>query len=278
MQENKKPAVFYAACDQNNFQYAIPFWRSMTKFHSPKDIDMILYTNEKRPEILKRLPEGIKVVDLTPYLKDPAFFYRQKPILAEPLLDEYELAVGFDVDQLVLNDLSYVIERKDYDVATVINYNRVDPQVYGHVDLMRIGIAPIEYFNCGLVALRSKKFAHHWKVLCFSEQFNRVQYREQDILNVLCYYGNYNVVCLDHGDGVNNYNSWHGLIAKGELSRSELRGKDIVIPKGLGDQPFPPEDMTLRVIHLGGGAGAKKDNWGAFFPPEVMEKINELIK
>ena len=275
---NKKKALFFAACDENNFKYAIPFWKSLTKFHSPKDIDMVLFTNEKKKENLAKLPQGIQIVDVTPYLRDPYFWYRQKPVLAEKFMDDYELVVGFDVDQLVLGDLNYILDTDDYDIGTVINWNRSDPQFYGDVEMMRIGILPIEYFNCGLVAMRSKKFVHHWAILCFSEQFNRVQYREQDILNVLCYYGNYNVRCFDHGDGVKNHYGWYGLISKGELGRAELRGKDIVLPKGFGDTPFPPTDQTLKVVHLGGGAGAPKDNWGLFFSPEVMKRIQELIQ
>lgn len=274
---DKKKALFLAACDVNNFKYAIPFWKSMTKFHSPKDIDMILYTDETRPEMLKKLPEGIQIKDLKPYLKDPMFWYRQKPVLAEQYMDEYELVVGFDTDQLILGDLNYILETNDYDIGTVINWNRMDPETYGFVDLTRIGILPVEYFNCGLVAMRSKKFVHHWSVLCFSEQFNRMQYREQDILNILCYFGNYNVRSFDIGDGVKNYYAWHGMIAKGELSRAILKGKDIVIPKGEGDTPFPPTDEVVKVVHLGGGHGAIKDNWGLYFSPEVMERINEII-
>jgi hypothetical protein len=122
---NKKKVIFFAACDNNNFPYAITFWRSMTKFHSPLDVGMVLYTTEKRPEELKKLPSGVKVIDLDPFLKDDQlFFYRQKPILAEPYMDKYELVVGFDVDQIVTGNLDYIINVADYDVGTVINWNR----------------------------------------------------------------------------------------------------------------------------------------------------------
>lgn len=274
----KKPALFFTAASSSHFQYALPFWKSLTKFHSSKDIDMVFFTDEKDPKRLQSLPEGIQIKDLTPYLKDPLFWYRQKPVLAEQFMDDYELVVGFDSDQLVLGSLDYIVKTQDYDIGTVINWNRSDPEVYGFVELARIGIVPVEYFNCGLVAMRSKKFVHHWNILCFSPQFERVQYKEQDILNVLCYYGNYNVRCFDHGDGVAKYVAWHGLIAKGELARAIIRDNDLIVPKGFGDTPFPAEDTLLKVVHLGGGSGAPKDNWGVYFQPEVMEKIQELIK
>lgn len=273
---NKKPVVMAAVGSKEYSKYAIPFWKSMVKFHNPKEIDMLWYTNEKDKNILKRLPEGITLVDLDPYLKDPQFYFRQKPVIGEPLLDNYELAILFDSDQLILGDLSYIIRTSDYDVGTVINWNRWDEKFYPLVSIP--GIAPIEYFNCGLVACRSKKFFHHWNVLCFSPQFERLQYREQDMLNYMCYYGNYNVRCFDIPDGVAKYAAWHGILAKGELHRTILRGKDIIIPKGEGDTPFPPEDITLKAISLGGGHGALKDNWANYFPPEVMTRVSEIIR
>ena len=214
--KQKKPVVFFSVGSKEYSKYAIPFWCSMTKFHDPKDIDMIWYTDEKNPKVLERLPKGIEIRDLTPFLNDPGFYFRQKPILMEQLLDEYELVVGFDADMLVLGKLNYIYETTDYDVATVVNWNRWDEKFYPPVEIMRIGITPADYFNAGLVACRNKRFAHEWFVNCFDRMFDRVQYREQDILNIMCYYGNWNVRCLDLPDaGPANYFAWHGPISKG---------------------------------------------------------------
>lgn len=272
---NKKPVVVICPADQNNFPYALTMIKTLRHFH---DWPVILYTNESNPDKLKQLPKNVDVQDLNYYLKDRDFFYRATPILAEPLLDQYELVLKIDADSLILGDLSYVLETRDYDVGTVLNVNRVDNQFFGWVDLGRIGILPVEYFNCGFVAMRSKKFVHTWLVNCYTPQFERMQYREQDILNIMCYFGNWNVRCFDHGDGVRKYAAWHGLIAKGETARAELRGKKIIIPKGLGDTPYPPEDMEVKVYHMAGGNGVKKDNYALHFPPQIMERINELIK
>jgi len=274
----KKQALFFAAADIQNFPYAVKFWNSMTKFHSPKDVDMIFWTNEKRPEMLKQLPKGIMVADITPFIKDdPIFWYRQKPLLAEQYMDEYELVVGFDVDQIVCGDLNYIIKTKDYDLGTVINWNRVDPQMYGFVDLARLGVPPVEYYNCGMVAMRSKKLVHHWKVLCYSPEFNYMQYKEQDVLNILAHFGNYNVRCFDLADGPANYYAWHGLIVKGEMMRIELRGNDLVVPQGEGDTPFPPADMKIKLIHFAGGQGAQKFNYKIMVKENVAKKIDALI-
>ncbi len=273
---DKKPIIMYTiAGGEANFGYAINMLKTFRKFH---DWPVILYTDQTEPEQLKRLPKNIQIEDLKPYLEDPLFYYRATPILSEPLLDEYECVVKMDADQLVLGDMSYIEETRDYDVATVINWNRIDPQFYGVVDIARLGIAPVEYFNCGLVVLRSRKFAHIWKVNCFSKQFDYMQYKEQDILNVMCYFGNWNVRCLDHPDilAEKPNKAWWGLINKGELARTRLEGKKIVLDKGEGDQPFPPEDTEIKVVHMGGGQ--QKGNWETMFPEEVMERINELRK
>lgn len=270
--KNKKPVVVFTVADKNNLKYAVTMLTTLRKFH---DWPAILYTDEIDTE---KLPDitNLTVVDMKPLLQDRMFFYRQKPILAEPLLDEYELVIGLDADQLILGDLSYIKDTNDYDVGTVINWNRYDEKFYPPVSGW--GIYPAEYFNCGLVALRSKKFAHHWNVLCHSIQFDRSQYKEQDMLNALCYYGNYNVRCFDHGDPVRKINAWYGIVGKGEWNRAIVKGNDIVVPQGFGTTPFPPADMTIKVAHMAGGPEGKKDNWGAFFSPEAMVRIQELIK
>lgn len=272
---NREPVVIFTIADRNNFGYAITMINTLRKFH---DWPVILYTNETNKDQLKKVPHNVQLVDLDPYLKDPMFFYRATPIIGEQLLQGYELVLKLDADQLILGDLSYILTTKDYDVGTVLNTNRVDPGMYGWVELSRIGILPIEYFNCGLVAMRSRKFAHDWMINCFTPQFDRMQYKEQDILNIMCYFGNFNVRCFDHGDGVAKMNAWWGLIGKGEWTRAVKKDGKIVVPKGLGDTPYPPADMEIKVAHLGGGNGAKKDNWAAYFPPEIMDVIQELIK
>lgn len=279
----KKPIAFFSVSSKEYFKYAVNFWRSMTKFHSSSDIDMILYTNEDNFDNLKYLPGGIQRRDLQPFLEDSKFFFRQKPIIMDQLLDEYEYVVGFDADSIILGNLDYIINMKGADVGTIYNWNRYDTQFYPMVEIMRVGIAPVEYFNCGLVACRNKQFAHNWLVNCFSPQFERCQYGEQDILNIMCYFGNWNVVCFDLPFQEPNakeitYFGWHGLINKGEVNRAIVKDGEIIVPQGLGDTPFPPRDVKIKVFTLGGGHGAVKDNFTAFFSPEAMARVNEILK
>lgn len=255
----KKPLLFYTIADDNNLPYAKSLVNSFKKFH--KDIPFHIVQGE----------------ELKAYLaNDPHFFYRATPILTEKYLKEYELVVKMDSDCLVLGDLSYVWNTKDYDVATVMNYNRIDYKMLGgFIALEQIGITPVEYMNNGFVACRSEKFAHQWKVACFTPQFDRIAMREQGILNILCYFGNYNIRCLDHGDGPADMHAWWGLIGKGEWNKAILKDDKIIVPKS--DDGFPKVDTEVKVTHMAGGSTGKKDNWGAYFSPEVMKRINYLI-
>lgn len=266
---------FFATANKEAFAQAVPFWKSMCRFHDPKEITMKLYTNETDPEKLKLLPKGLELVDLNPYLEDPAFFYRQKPVLGEELLKEYDLVVGFDVDQLVLASLDDVIKVKTYDVGVVLNWDRYSIKFYPSVHQMPF-VQPIEYYNCGMVAMRSKKFVHDWKVWCFSLMFDRCQFKEQDGLNLLTHHGNYSVWCYDMPASKEAEIHWYGIMSKGELTRAEIKDGKVFIPKGLGNQPFPPNNVWVHLIHQGGGQ--VKTSWASICSEPLMEYIEEILK
>jgi hypothetical protein len=269
----KKPILVFSCADKANFPYSVMMFNSLYKFHPTWPC--LLITDEKDPEQLKKLPKNVEVKDLIPYITaDKAFFYRQKPIIAEEYIKDYDLLLGLDSDQIITGDLSYIQDTTDYDVGTVINWNRIDPQQFGLVQGW--GIQPPEYFNCGLVAMRSEKFIHHWKVLCFTPQFERLQYKEQDLLNILCYYGNYNVRCFDHGDKLAKMTAWWGLISKGEWLRAIVKDNKIIIPKGFGPTPFPDGDMELKVIHMAEGNRPNKMNYRTLFNEDVITRLDYL--
>jgi hypothetical protein len=253
----KKDVLFITVADEKNIAYAKALEQSFRKFH--KDIDFIILTGDELKAEL----------DI-----DDKFFYRATPILGEKYLNEYELVVKIDADSIVCGDLSYIWQTKDYDVGTVLNWNRSDPIKYGLVQFQ--GVLPVEYMNCGLVAMRNPKFVHEWKNLCFTPQFARLQFREQDLLNALIYYGNWNIRCFDHLDKLGGNHSWWGLISKGEWVRAELRGDEIICPQGLGDTPFPPEDITIKILHAGGGNIPNKMNYHTWFNEAIAKRLDYL--
>lgn len=253
----KKPTIVFTIADDNNLPLAKNLERSFKKFHP--NIPFVIHSGDKLKASLA---------------EDKNFFYRATPILAENYIKEYDLVLKIDADSIITGSLDYIFKTDDYDLGTVMNWNRVDPKIFGVVQGW--GISPVEYMNCGFVAMRSEKFVHEWKLLCFTPQYDRMQFREQDLMNAMIYFGNWNIRCFDHGDGPANYHAWHGLIAKGEWLKAKMVGDNIIIPKG--EDNFPKRDLELKVIHFAGGNTPSKGNYKTLFSEEVIERLNYLVK
>lgn len=257
--KTKKPVIIFSIADERNKPYAKMLENSLRKFH---------------PDIPFHLVEG---EELEAYLKmDPSFYYRATPIVAEKFINDYDLVIKMDADSIIVDDISYIWKTQDYDMAGVLNYNREDAEEYGLVGGW--GILPIEYVNCGLVALRNEKFIHDWKVWCTTPQFDRLQYKEQDGLNGMIYFGNWNIRILDHLDPLGGNNGWWGLISKGEWTKTILKDKKIIALKGDGSTPFPPKDVELKVLHWGGGQQSPdKMNYRKKFTQDIIERLDYLV-
>jgi len=256
MNNTKKPAVAFTIADANN-AWMIPYLKnSLRKFHGEKELPLVIYGQE----VLNEIP-------------DPAKFYKATPLFARELSDDYELVLKLDCDQIIMGSLDFILKTKDYQIGTVLNINRVDPPKYGFVTVQ--GVMPNEYYNAGLVAMRSPEFIEHWWKLCNSKYFDRFQYREQDLLNILCHYGNYKVRCFDHYDKLTNYMGWHGLVAKGEENKMIVKDKKVILPRGKDN--YPDRDVEIKIWHSAGGAGEKKLNYRVYFNEDVIQHINWLI-
>lgn len=241
----------FIPADKRSGDLTNAYINSVRKFHSEKELPIRVYDN--------------------PNPQDVAFWYRSKPIIAKDLIKEYELVIGCDNDMICFGPLDHILNPL-YDVGTVLNINRVDPQVYGYIQFQ--GIPPQEYYNNGLVATRSEDFVNRWYDLCFSKYFERWQYREQDALNILAHYGGYNVRCFDHAEYAGK-KTFSGLVSKGETNKAILRGKEVIIPRG--EDNYPDQDTVLKIWHCGGGSGEKKANYRIHFNEELIKHINWLI-
>lgn len=189
--------------------------------------------------------------DLPP--NDPAIFYRSAPYFAKKLFDTgYDALVKLDSDQIITGNLSHLWDI-DADVGTVLN----DPSF--PIQLWDI----IPYFNNGLVILKNKDFVEHWLRLCYSPHFNTYQYREQDLLNILCSdYLNYKVWCLDLTDKI------YGEVGKPFWPKARMEGDKIMI-----------ENKQVMVIHFGGGwDAADKMNYKIRFQEPVIRYLDTLLK
>mgnify|MGYP001596856716 CR=1 FL=1 len=250
----KKPVILFTMADKANIPYYKMFLTSLRKFHSEKDLPVVLYTEEQ--------------------IKTKEDWYRAKPMFARELIKEYDLVIGADCDQLVLGNLDHIIKGDDYDVGTVLNINRVDPSVYG---LISFGtIQPNEYYNNGLVALRSEKFINHWWNLCTSSHFNRMPMGEQGFLNVMCHYGDYKVRCFDRFDPIYDIAMWNGLVFKGESLRAKLEGKDVVLYPDKDN--YPDRRTIIKLWHPAGGNTPNKMNYRLYFDESMIAYIDGLVK
>lgn len=240
----KKPVVFVIPADKEHKSEAQGLVNSLSKFH---------------PDLPVFVEDGVE-------FKDEHFFYRAKPLLAEKYFKDYECVIVADSDQVVTGDISHVWEG-DFDVAVVQNTN---PSEIKKVVVNVWDIEPMAYVNAGFVVMKSERFIKHWLGLCRSPHFYRYQYREQDLLNILIFYGDYSPRFLDAS------NKWHGLASKGYWHQIQLKDKELILPK---NDTFPgDEDKVIKIIHWAGGNIPDKMKFDIYFQPEVAEYLKELTK
>jgi len=246
MQKDK--IVIFTIADNRNIKYALNLEKSFKHFYP--DIKFIIYDQE--------------YIDKFHLKDDPEFFYRATPFFARQLIKEYDLVVKIDADSILTGKIDSVFEDTSYDVGSVMNNNDVEPKI-------TIKDLPWQfYLNCGFLAMRSKEFIDHWWKLCHAPFFKNYQFREQDILNILYTYGNYNFRNFD----IDGENKIYGLASKGFWTKLKIKDNKIIIPQG----EYVGCDKQIVCIHNGGGNVENKLNLDRIFLPEVSDYIKSLIK
>jgi len=224
---------------------------SLRKFHPENELPLVEVTGKLLKDTLER---------------DKDFFYRATPVVASNLFKDYETVIKIDADSVITAPINEAWEG-EFDVKLVLNSNPRDFKIY---PVTLWDIHPVyEYVNCGFVSMRSKKFVDHWHKLCYTHRFNNYQYREQDLLNIMVYYGDYKYVLLDES------NNFWGLSTKGYWSDIELRKNKLVLP---ANNEWNKNDREIKVIHWGGGNTDNKMNFNIKFKPEVAKWLNNLTK
>lgn len=246
---NKKICAVTIA-DEANMKFYSMLKNSWDKFHP--DIELKLVSGEALKNRLK---------------KDPYLFYRFTPIIGAELLKEgYETVVKIDSDSIITADLTHTWEGT-FDVAVVQNSNPREMRTY---PVSVWDIPPMAYVNCGYVVMKSKGFVDHWLELCMSGHFNNYQFKEQDLLNILTFYGGYDVKFLDSGD------KFHGLACKGYWQNIELRDKKLILPQN-GEWP-QSGDKEIDIIHFAGGNDPTKGHYGTRFQEDVVKHLDYLTR
>ena len=245
----KSKVVIFTIADRDNMKYAEGLKNSFKKFHP--DIDFVIFN------------EGdIKASN------DPMLYYRATPYFGLHLLTEgYGAVVKLDADQVVTGDISHVWEG-DFDVATVHNSN---PKEMKKLVVQLQGIGPMEYQNCGFVVMKNAEFVKFWLALCLNQnRFLAFQYREQDILNNIIYWGKWKVKFLD-AEG-----QWHGLISRGYEPGMILKDDRLILPAH--SEGWPKEDVQIVCWHQAGGNLPIKMNFHTLFKPIVAKWLIQLTK
>jgi hypothetical protein len=237
-----KTCFFSLATDETNMGYYKMMRNSLKKFHP--DIPHLLYDKEK----------------IKKYLDDPMWMYRSSPSILYELRNDYDLIIQINADQIVTGPLDEIL-KGDYELGVVYNYNRVDPTMYGAVSVLDI---PNQYYyNLGTVAVHSKALIEHWYRLCYTYHFMNYRYREQDLVNIMAYYGNYKVKCFDEVDPKTKDSSYYGLKSKGEWHKAIMRDDKLILPRA--EDGYPERDKILRILHWAGGDAALKMNYRTYF-------------
>lgn len=242
--------AFFSIADNNNLPYFEMLKNSLRKFDAKTDF-FLFGENDIRST------------------RDTEIFYRATPYFAKKLFEQgYTEVCKLDADQIILGNLDHIWEG-DFDLAVVNNSNPKEFQTY---PVSVWDINPLAYVNAGFVVMKSQEFIDHWLNLCYSEHFKSYQMREQDLLNILVFYGNYTVKFLDNSD------KWHGLISKKYTPSAKLDvAKRVILTK---NAEWPQDqDKQIVAFHWGGGANAPdKMKYRLVFSEEVSDYIETLIK
>lgn len=249
---HKMKIAAFVIADQKNIKFLENMKKSLRKFHTEKELPLIEITGKDLEERL---------------LKDPNFFYRASPIIAKELMEEgYECVIKIDADSIITAPIDEAWSG-EFDVKVVLNSN---PREFKTFQYTVFDLNPItDYINCGFVVIKSKEFVDHWNTLCFSPHFGNYQMREQDLLNIIVHYGNYNVTLLDDGEGL-----W-GLSSKGYWQDIVIKDDNLILP---AQKDWFAIDKIIKVIHWAGANDPSKGNYRIKFQPEVIKYIDGILK
>jgi hypothetical protein len=188
-------------------------------------------------------------------------------VASELFYKGYDCVVKIDADSIITGDLSASWKEPDIDMSCVFNSN---PKEFATYPISVWDISPLEYLNCGYVVMRNHEMVEHWKKLCFTYHFDNYQMREQDLLNIICHYGDYKVEILDAGD------SFWGLASKGYWQYIDvLKDKLILNPT---EDNYPTVSKWIKILHWAGGNAPSKMNYRIKFKPKVIKFIDKLLE
>lgn len=134
---------------------------SFKKFHP--DIDLVVFRQDSVDKLFKE--KGIN-------------WYQAKPFFAELLENDYDLIVNMDADHIILDRMTEVFDKVDYEVGLPWNFNDYENASFEN-------ITEKMYLQAGMVASTSKEFWKTWREA--NKDAMKYLRKENDIVNLVIY-------------------------------------------------------------------------------------------
>lgn len=191
-----------------------------------------------------------------------------KASFAKLLYNDYDLVVSIDSDFYIFDRLDEII-KGDYEVACCANYNKMlnttlEKQIVNNIEIEHV--TESKYIQGGLIASTSKKFWDDYEIL--SEKLSKLlPLRENDVLNILFYTGNYVTKILD-GDcnySSENFNQYYNCASLGDERNVYVKDDKLF----LHNKPF-------KAYHVARG-GCVKPRMNQLFNNDVCQWFYDKI-
>jgi len=195
-------------------------------------------------------------------------FYKMKASAAKLFYNDYDLVVNIDADHFIFDRLDEIL-LGDFDVAAPSNnnnYENVNLSIQSYRGKMYNIVTDEKYIQAGLIASTSKDFWKAYEKASLTHA-DHMTCRDNDVLNLLIQFGNYNFKLLDGGWTPNDPNRkcYYGC------SSLSLE-KNVVLVDG---KPSI-DNRPLKCYHV--ARGSAKPKFSQLFTPEIQNWFNEKIQ
>lgn len=228
------------------------FEKSIKHFHP--EIPLIVFRDNDINELRKIQPS----LDL----------FKAKATAAKTLYNDYDLVINIDADHFIFDRLDEILEN-DYDVAAPSNYNlyeNVSISLKSYRSNVYDVVPEKTYIQAGLIASSNKLFWDTYETVCMKHA-DGMTCRDNDILNLIIQFGNFNFKLLD---GDYDVFSPHRKAFYG-CSSLNLENQITIM-----DNKPCINGVPVKAYHVAKGGGKPKLH--EIFNPDVVEWFYNTIK
>lgn len=120
---------------------------------------------------------------------DPLFMERATPSIATMLFKDYEQVIKIDSSVQLEGSLDELLnDTGEWATMCVLNFNPKSPP---EAPSAVWDVHPLAYTDSRFMIMRDKNFATDWLAMCHKPFFANYKGKENDVLNMLVYYGDY---------------------------------------------------------------------------------------